>query len=253
MSVRKAFWSPLHFTKRVTEIQRGCVIYPRSQCLQMAGKVKVKMLVGQSCLTPSNPMECRPPGSSIHGIPQARMLQWVAISFSMGSTWPRDWTWVSCIAGGFFTACLSHHLEFNSSSVVWVYTLNQNATLSLKMVMVVVVGTVMIMMKMLCPWLHVEHFPYITTLNLIFQQVPSVSPHLSTSPHLPPLSQPSSFTWTSEAVHSMFSQLQILSLQSHCSMKVRNGPQRLSAMLSMCGAGEDSQESHEQQDQTSQL
>ena len=37
------------------------------------------------------------PGSSIHGIFQKRMLEWVAISFSRGSFWPRDWTWVSCI------------------------------------------------------------------------------------------------------------------------------------------------------------
>ena len=44
-----------------------------------------------------------PPGSSVHGIFQARTLEWVAISFSRGSSWPRDWTHVSCIAGGFFT------------------------------------------------------------------------------------------------------------------------------------------------------
>ena len=40
-----------------------------------------------------------PPGSSVHGILQARVLEWVAISFSRGSSWPRDWTQVSCIAG----------------------------------------------------------------------------------------------------------------------------------------------------------
>ena len=43
------------------------------------------------------------PCSSVHGILQARVLEWVAISFSRGSSWPRDWTWVFCIAGGFFT------------------------------------------------------------------------------------------------------------------------------------------------------
>ena len=51
-------------------------------------------------------MECRPQGSSIHGIFQARILEWVAMSSSRGSSWPRDWTGVSCIsciAGGFFT------------------------------------------------------------------------------------------------------------------------------------------------------
>ena len=42
--------------------------------------------------------------SSIHGILQARMLEWVAFPFSRGSSQPRDWTQVSCIAGGFFTS-----------------------------------------------------------------------------------------------------------------------------------------------------
>ena len=55
--------------------------------------------VAQLCLTRCNPMDCSPPGSSVHGILQARILEWVAISFSRGSSQPRDWTQVSCIAG----------------------------------------------------------------------------------------------------------------------------------------------------------
>ena len=43
------------------------------------------------------------PGSSVHGILQARRLDWVASPFSRGSSWPRGWTWVSHIAGRFFT------------------------------------------------------------------------------------------------------------------------------------------------------
>ena len=43
------------------------------------------------------------PGSSVHGVFQARILEWIAISFSRGSSWPRDWTWVSGTAGRFFT------------------------------------------------------------------------------------------------------------------------------------------------------
>ena len=46
---------------------------------------------------------CSPPGSSAHGIFLAKTLEWVAIPFSRGSSWPGDWTWVSCIACGFFT------------------------------------------------------------------------------------------------------------------------------------------------------
>ena len=49
------------------------------------------------------PMDCSPPGSSVHGIFQARILEWVATSFSRGSSWTRDWTHVSCLAGVFFT------------------------------------------------------------------------------------------------------------------------------------------------------
>ena len=46
-----------------------------------------------------DPMDCSPPGSSVHGILQARILEWVVISFSRGSSQHRDQTWVSCIAG----------------------------------------------------------------------------------------------------------------------------------------------------------
>ena len=45
-----------------------------------------------------DPRDCNPPGSSVHGISQARMLEWVAISYSRGSPWPRDWTSVPCIS-----------------------------------------------------------------------------------------------------------------------------------------------------------
>ena len=50
-----------------------------------------------------HPINGSPPGFSIHGIIQARILEWVAIPFSRGSSWPRDWSLVSGIAGWFFT------------------------------------------------------------------------------------------------------------------------------------------------------
>ena len=59
--------------------------------------------VAQSCPTLCNPMECSLPGSSIPGILQAGILEWVAISFSRRSSQPRDQTWVSRIAGRRFT------------------------------------------------------------------------------------------------------------------------------------------------------
>ena len=64
---------------------------------------EVKVLVAQSCLTLWDPANCSLPGSSVHGILQARILEWVAIPFSRGSSQPRDWTQVSYIAGRFFT------------------------------------------------------------------------------------------------------------------------------------------------------
>ena len=62
-----------------------------------------KELVAQSRPTLRNPMDCSAPGSSIHGIFQARILEWFAISFSRGSSQPRDQTWVSCTAEKLFT------------------------------------------------------------------------------------------------------------------------------------------------------
>ena len=61
----------------------------------------------QSCPTLCNPMDHSPPGSSVQGILQARILEWVAMPFSRWSSQPRDQTCFSCIAGRFFTAELT--------------------------------------------------------------------------------------------------------------------------------------------------
>ena len=66
--------------------------FPRDSCMH-----------AQLCPTLCNPRDCSLPGSSIHGIFQARILQWVAVPFSTGSSQPRDWTQVSHIADWFFT------------------------------------------------------------------------------------------------------------------------------------------------------
>ena len=59
--------------------------------------------VAQSCLTLCDPMDGNLPGSTVHGIFQARILEWAAVSFSRGSSQPRDRTWISCIADRCFT------------------------------------------------------------------------------------------------------------------------------------------------------
>ena len=65
--------------------------------------VCVCVWVAQSYLSLCNTMDCSPPGSFDNGILQVRILEWVAIPFSRGSSQPRDWTRVSLIVGRFFT------------------------------------------------------------------------------------------------------------------------------------------------------
>ena len=67
-----------------------------------------RCVCAQSCLTLCDPTDCSPPSSSVHGILQATILEWVATPFSRESSLPRDRTHISCpfwyFAGGFFTA-----------------------------------------------------------------------------------------------------------------------------------------------------
>ena len=74
-----------------------------TQGIKATVKCYIIVLVTQSCLTVCNPVDCSPPGSSVHEILQAWILEWVAMPFSRGSSWPKDGTQVSCIAGRFFT------------------------------------------------------------------------------------------------------------------------------------------------------
>ena len=81
------------------EIQRRLLLGRKA----MINLKKSESEVSQSCPTLCDPMDCSLPGFSIHGIFQARVPDWVALSFSRGSSQPRDRTWVSCIAGRCFT------------------------------------------------------------------------------------------------------------------------------------------------------
>ena len=61
-------------------------------------------------------MDCSPLGSPVHGISQARILEWIPISFSKESSWLRDWTWVFCIADRLFTIwAIREALQYTSS------------------------------------------------------------------------------------------------------------------------------------------
>ena len=90
------------------------------QCM----KVKSESEVSQSYLTLSDPMDCSLRGSSVHGTFQARILEWVAIFFSRVSSQSRNRTWVSWIAGGFFTVWATRSLEWR-----WDMGLNQSVVL----------------------------------------------------------------------------------------------------------------------------
>ena len=88
----------------------------------------MKVKVTQLCPTLCDPMDCSPPGSSVRGILQAKTLEWVVIPFSRGSSWPRDWTQVSCIAGRFFISWATREVpkllsvsSVQSLSRVWLF------------------------------------------------------------------------------------------------------------------------------------
>ena len=84
------------------------------------------MLVTQLCPTLCDSMDCSPPGSSVHGVFQARILEWAAIPFSRGSSQPRDQTWVSTLQA-FSLYYLSHqgiHNSFYLPSCIIVITMS---------------------------------------------------------------------------------------------------------------------------------
>ena len=88
---------------KISKLQR-CIRHAaqgRWICLQCRRKKQSED--SQSCLTLCDPMDCSPPGSSVHGIFQAIVLERIAISFSRGSSRPRDQTLVSCIVDRRFT------------------------------------------------------------------------------------------------------------------------------------------------------
>ena len=86
--------------------------------------------VAQSCLTLCDPVDCSLPGSSAHGILHARILEWVAISFSRGSSRPKDWTCISCIADGFFTVWATKETPYWCKPVInsWSLILSLTST-----------------------------------------------------------------------------------------------------------------------------
>ena len=90
--------SPMKFCKLTSSAHLADVISYSSK-LPSSKLFSFSCSVAQSCPALYDLMDCSPPGSNVHGISlQARILEWVVISSSRESSWPRDWTHVSCIA-----------------------------------------------------------------------------------------------------------------------------------------------------------
>ena len=90
-----------YWSHRIPPLSSIFILPPflKGDVLSLENKCEKKKIITQSCLSLCNPMDCSPPGSSV----QARILEWTAISFSRGSSWPRDQTQLSCITSRFLT------------------------------------------------------------------------------------------------------------------------------------------------------
>ena len=98
-------WTPLNLpfiTSYLCISSSSCIKHSPVNCLESFLHQVIEYIT-QSCPTLCNPMDCGLPGSLVHGIFQARVLEWVAISFSRGSSLPSDRTRISCIVGRRFT------------------------------------------------------------------------------------------------------------------------------------------------------
>ena len=106
----KELWVPLCFDldKNQATVNVCCVCV----CVCVHAHAHVCSVVSNSLC----PLDCSPPGSSIHGIFQARILEQVAISYSRGSSWPRGWThvsWVSCLGQWILYHCATWETTVN--------------------------------------------------------------------------------------------------------------------------------------------
>ena len=122
--IRGNIWGYYQLQVNADDIASVCIAV--SHCLFqliLIGIKKMKGLVTQSCLTLYDPMDCSPPGSPVHGILQARILEEIAIPFSRRSSQPRDQIWISCVAGRFFTV-------WNTGEVRMVYLFTGNIQIS---------------------------------------------------------------------------------------------------------------------------
>ena len=109
LQARKLEWVAISFSRGSSHLRdRTCHFCIGRKILYDSAIWEALFYIESKSVCPSvvsdcNPMDCSPPGSSVHGILQARKLEWVAISFSRGFSQPRHRTWVSHISGTFLT------------------------------------------------------------------------------------------------------------------------------------------------------
>ena len=118
------------------------------------------ILVIQPCLTLCDPIECHPPASSIHGIFQARILEWVAISSSRGTFQSRDQTYVSCVScitGRFFSA--------EPPGKPYIYSIPQDLLLQITLALILLRRNTVVFCKATYSACKLSSFLKLNTLN----------------------------------------------------------------------------------------
>ena len=115
---------PSEWDTMFAKIQFSCPV-----CVCVCARAHMH-LVAQLCLTLCNPWDYSPPGSSVHGILQARILEWVAISSSGGSSQPRDQTHVSCVSY-ISRQILYHWATWKDYTYIWLTCSTQIQTVHL--------------------------------------------------------------------------------------------------------------------------
>ena len=106
-------WHPRSYRARLFRLDPRQPPFQISRIQYLLAAAATAAKSPQSCPTLCDPIDGSPPGSSVHQISQAGVPEWVAISFSRGSCWPRDWTWVSC-----FSRRVPYHWATQEASVL---------------------------------------------------------------------------------------------------------------------------------------
>ena len=174
--------------------------------------------VAQSCLTLCDPVDCSLPGSSIHGIHQGRILEWVAISFSRGSSRPRYQTCVSCTAGRHFTLWATREGVVSKKGYKWIYLQNRNRVTDVENKLMVQFSSVVQSCPTLCDPMNrsmpgVHHQLLESTQTHVHRVSDAIQPSHPLSSPSPPAPNPSQHQSLFQWVNSSHEVAKILEFQ----------------------------------------